>query len=83
VTLRGKKSHTTIAGHTLTWAELTVLRQLQNFLRAIDGRSVRLHEIFPNIAGNPKRHCARRLASLGVLQACQIEFENDTLKGKL
>lgn len=98
MTPRGKKSNCTIAGHTLTWAELTVLNQLQDYMRANsgdsawtsstspkgDGRTVPLGEIFPghNIGGNTKRHVARRLAALGVLKACQIELIDDMVKGK-
>ncbi len=93
---RGKKSHTTIAGHTLTWAELVVLNQLQDYMRANagdsgwtdstspkgDGRKVPLREIFSNIVtGNAKRYAARRLASLGVLKACEIELVDDMVKG--
>jgi hypothetical protein len=97
VTKRGKKSNCTIGDHTLTWAELTVLNQLQDYMRANsgdsswgastspkgDGRSVPLREIFAghNISANAKRHAARRLASLGVLEACQIELLDDMVKG--
>lgn len=94
---RGAKSNCTIAGHTLSWAELTVLNQLQDYMRGHsgdstwtphtspkgDGRSIPLREIFSdrNISGNSKRHAARRLADLGVLKACQIEMTDGVLKG--
>jgi hypothetical protein len=91
MTKRGTKSHTTIAGHTLTWAELTVLKQMRDYLESNDaldaGRSVPLAEIFPEqnhqrATGKRKRYSARRLAELGILKACGIEFENDMVKGK-
>lgn len=97
MTKRGAKSTCTIAGHTLTWAELTVLNQLQDYMRAHsgdsgwtshtspkgDGRTIALREIFAgqNISGNSKRYAARRLADIGVLKACQIEMTDDVLKG--
>jgi hypothetical protein len=81
---RGKKSNFTIAGHTLTWAELTVLGQLADYLRiyAADGRSVPLQSVFPgdHSGQNAKRYCARRLAEFGVLQARQIELTDDMVK---
>jgi hypothetical protein len=97
MTTRGKKSNCTIAGHTLTWSELTVLNQLQDYMLANsadsewtsstspkgDGRSVPLREIFSghNTGINAKRYVARRLAALGVLRACQIELLDDMVKG--
>jgi hypothetical protein len=94
---RGKKSNCTIAGHTLTWAELAVLNQVTDYMRANagdsqwtshtspkgDGRSVPLREIFGghNISMNAKRYAARRLADLGVLRACEIECVDGALKG--
>lgn len=101
MTKRGAKSHTTIAGHTLTYAELTVLNQVQDYLRKNggdsnwsglatrswvrpkgDGRSVPLLEIFPGAEHRGKRHAARHLEALGVLQACDIELLGEMLKGK-
>lgn len=80
---RGTRSHTSIAGYTLTWAELTVLNQLQDYLEKNGaGRSVPLMEIFPGADHRGKRHAARRLEALGVLQACEIEFCGEMLKGK-
>jgi hypothetical protein len=82
---RGKKSSVTIGTHTLTWAELTVLNQLQDFLQAhthdyVGG--IPLRGIFPGDQSGPnaKRYCARRLAELGVLAACQIELLDDVVK---
>lgn len=84
MTQRGKKSRVTIAGHNLTWAELSVLRQLQEYLQTSSGGAISLYGIFPgkDPFASGKRHCARGLASRGVLEACQIEFENDIVKGK-
>jgi hypothetical protein len=94
---RGKLSNVTIGAHRLTWAQLTVLNQIQDYMCANagdsrwghnvspkgDGRAVPLREIFPdrNISSNAKRHCARRLSELGILRACCIEMGEDMLKG--
>ena len=80
VTKRGAKSHTTIAGHTLTWAELTVLRQLQEYLATLRPTdSVLLRNIFPGteFGPNAKRYCVRKLSEVGVLMACGIELLAD------
>jgi hypothetical protein len=73
MTKRGKKSRVIIAGHTLTFAELTVLRQLQDYARRVsgDGRTVALSEFSGD---NAKRYCARHLGEVGVLKACGIEL---------
>jgi hypothetical protein len=88
VTKRGAKSRTTIAGHNLTWAELTVLHQLQEYLQTqslgLAAHGIPLRGIFPgdDPGPNAKRYCARRLAELGVLEACQIELLDDVVKSK-
>lgn len=77
---RGKKSNCTIAGHTLTWAELTVLKQIQSYVRTVQAdlpgvhSTVDLREVFSE---NAKRYAARRLSELGVLKACRIELLAD------
>lgn len=94
---RGAKSNCVIAGHVLTWAELYTVNTIQVYMRANsgdsqwspnsspkgDGRAVPLREIFAghDISSNAKRYAARRLASLGVLKACEIELLDDMVKG--
>jgi hypothetical protein len=75
---RGKKSRCTIAGYTLTFAELYVLNTIR---KAMDGKrtGVPLRDIFDDDKSNAKRHVARRLGELKVLSACQIELQNDVL----
>lgn len=85
---RGAKSKVTLAGHTLTYAELAVLNQVKDYMRkrfdAGNGTAlaVPLNEIFSGNGqgSNAKRYAARRLASLGVFAACQIDFDGDVLK---
>lgn len=94
---RGKKTHETIAGHTLTYAERYVLNTIQDYMRAHsgdsgwtantspigDGRSIPLRTIFPGVNNGSaqKCHSARRLARLGVLKACGMEMVADAIKG--
>ena len=88
---------TTIAGHKLTPQQRAVLDALLDYLRAWggdshmgpntspkgDGRWVPLTEIFParNNQDNGKRRIASRLAALGVLKACEIDFQGNCVKG--
>jgi hypothetical protein len=84
MTKRGKKSRVTIAGHTLTFAELAVLRQLQEYVQvktyAFVTGGTALAAIFPD--ANAKRYCARHLAKVGVLAACGLELLDDVVRLK-
>lgn len=92
-----KLTGTTIAGHTLTLAELETLDILRNYLRKNagdshwsgnsspkgDGREVPIREIFGvhNNQDNAKRRTVQRLHDLGILAVCEIRYQNGMLKG--
>lgn len=88
---------TTIAGHTLTNQQRTVLDLVLDYVRLHggdshmgpstsprgDGRWIPVIEIFParNNHHNGLRRVVKRLAKLGVLAACEIDFQGGAVKG--
>lgn len=86
---------TTIAGHTLTRQQVTVLNVVQDYMRQHagdshmgtstspkgDGRWVPVLEIFParNNHHNGLRRVVRKLAAIGVLKACEISYKDGCL----
>ena len=90
---------TIISGHKLTRTEVNVLDAVRShmakhsgdsWLTALtsprgDGRAVPVLEIFPNRDNhdNARRRTVRRLAELGVLQACEIQYADGMLHAQL
>lgn len=88
------RTMTTICGHALSVSEVATLNELQDYLRKYsgdsswssgtsprgDGRLVPLNEIFPgrNNAHSARRRTVRRLAVLGILRACDIQYLEST-----
>lgn len=87
---------TTIAGHKLTHQQRTVLDLVIDYLRKNagdshmgnstspkgDGRFVPVEEIFPARDNHHKglRRVVRKIASIGVLRACEIRLTEHGLK---
>jgi hypothetical protein len=87
-----------ICGHTLTRTETLLINAIQDYMRQHsgdsfwtantspkgDGRLVPVTEIFGerNNADNARRRRVARLAELGILGACEIEYFDGQLRGK-
>jgi hypothetical protein len=91
------RSPETILGHNLSWAEFEVLNAVQDYLRKNsgdshwsastspkgDGRQVPVSEIFGARSNqdNARRRTLSRLAEIGILRVCEIQYEGGMLKG--